>query len=244
MPVDANYQPQSSTSPVRGAYVQPGPGITEQVATLANDAGVSAFAAAGTESLAVLTVQGSAAGTAIPVSGSGLGGGVAQASTTAAQLGTLVQGAVTTNPPTYVTGQTDPLSLTTTGLLRTYGRMYRDAAITAQASAKATSPGALGSVATVTPGTAGMWEVAGTVAIAGTTVATAESHNMQLRQTSTAILTNIPIGVLSTTGSEGAATFGPLVLNLGSSDTVNVVAVGAATTGAIYAAQIVCRLVG
>jgi len=45
--------------------------------------------------------------------------GVAQASTTSGQNGDLVQGAVTTANPTYTTGQTDPLSLTTAGALRT-----------------------------------------------------------------------------------------------------------------------------
>lgn len=44
---------------------------------------------------------------------------VAQASTTSGQSGPLVQGAVTTAAPTYTTGQTDPLSLTTAGALRT-----------------------------------------------------------------------------------------------------------------------------
>lgn len=43
---------------------------------------------------------------------------LAQGSTTAGQSGTLVQGAVTTTAPTYTTGQTSPLSLTTTGALR------------------------------------------------------------------------------------------------------------------------------
>jgi hypothetical protein len=43
---------------------------------------------------------------------------LAQGSTTAGQLGALEMGAVTTAAPTYVTGQTDPLSLTTTGALR------------------------------------------------------------------------------------------------------------------------------
>ena len=43
----------------------------------------------------------------------------AQASTTSGQIGPLVQGAVTTADPTYTTAQTDPLSLHTTGHLRT-----------------------------------------------------------------------------------------------------------------------------
>lgn len=42
-----------------------------------------------------------------------------QSSTTATQIGVLAQGAVTTNAPTYVTGKTNPLSLTTSGALRT-----------------------------------------------------------------------------------------------------------------------------
>jgi hypothetical protein len=46
---------------------------------------------------------------------------VAQASTTASQNGALVQGAVTTGAPTYTTAQTNPLSLTTAGLLRVDG---------------------------------------------------------------------------------------------------------------------------
>lgn len=45
-------------------------------------------------------------------------GGVAQGSTTAGQLGTLVQGAVTTGDPSYTNAQTAPLSLTPAGSLR------------------------------------------------------------------------------------------------------------------------------
>ena len=44
---------------------------------------------------------------------------LAQGSTTSGQSGTLTQGAVTTAAPTYTTGQTNPLSLKTTGDLRT-----------------------------------------------------------------------------------------------------------------------------
>lgn len=44
---------------------------------------------------------------------------VAQGSTTSGQTGQLVQGAVTTAAPTYTTAQTSPLSLDTTGNLRT-----------------------------------------------------------------------------------------------------------------------------
>jgi hypothetical protein len=48
------------------------------------------------------------------------GGTVAQGSTTSGQSGVLSQGAVTTAAPTYTTGQTDPLSLTIFGGLRSY----------------------------------------------------------------------------------------------------------------------------
>lgn len=44
---------------------------------------------------------------------------VAQASTTSGEFGILIQGAVTTAAPSYTNGQTDPLSLTTAGALRT-----------------------------------------------------------------------------------------------------------------------------
>lgn len=47
--------------------------------------------------------------------------GVAQASTTAGELGPLVQGAVTTAAPTYTTATTNPLSLTVAGALRVDG---------------------------------------------------------------------------------------------------------------------------
>ena len=47
--------------------------------------------------------------------------GVAQGSTTAAEIGPLVQGAVTTAAPTYTTATTHPLSLTTAGALRVDG---------------------------------------------------------------------------------------------------------------------------
>ena len=45
--------------------------------------------------------------------------GVAQASTTSGQSGELIQGAVTTGNPTYTTAQTAPISLTTSGAVRT-----------------------------------------------------------------------------------------------------------------------------
>lgn len=44
--------------------------------------------------------------------------GVAQGSVTLGEVGTLIQGAVTTTAPTYTNGQTSPLSLQTDGSLR------------------------------------------------------------------------------------------------------------------------------
>jgi hypothetical protein len=44
-----------------------------------------------------------------------------QGSTTSGQNGVLIQGAVTTTAPTYTTGQTDPISLTTAGAIRVDG---------------------------------------------------------------------------------------------------------------------------
>lgn len=121
---------------------------------------------------------------------------------------------------------------------------YRDGTITAQIGAKAAAPGAAGSVASVTPGTAGIWEISGTVAVSGTTVATADSNNMALNKTSTALLALIPYAVNGTTGAPGVGTFGPVLSSLSATDTVNVTAIGASTASSIYSASIVCRLVG
>src|SRR5216683_1257332 len=101
-----------------------------------------ALGTAGTASADVITVQGAASMTALKVDGSAVtqpvsgtitvsnsfaldasvtGLQVAQASTTSGQKGDLIQAAVTTAAPTYTTGQTNPLSLTTAGALRVDG---------------------------------------------------------------------------------------------------------------------------
>ena len=243
MAVNTSYQAQDPKNPVQGGYIQPGAGVTAAVVTLSDTGGVALTGAAGTGSAAVLTVQGNASGTAIPVSGSGLGGGVAQASTTSGQVGTLIQGAVTTADPSYTTAQTDPLSLTTSGGLRTFSKQYRDSVVTAQASGTSTAPSAAGVIATVTPGTAGIWEVIATISISGTSVIATESNNMGLYQTAGAKLAPIP-AVASTAGFTPVST-APILLNLSNVDTVNVKAIGNATaTTPVYAASIVCRLVG
>jgi hypothetical protein len=121
---------------------------------------------------------------------------------------------------------------------------YRDATVTAQIGGTAAAPTAGTAVATVTPGTAGLWEVSGTIGISGTTVVAADSHNMALNQTATAKIAKIPSPLISTTGAAAVFPFGPVVLNLSAVDTVNVTAVGNATASSVYAAQIICRLVG
>ena len=69
MAVNALYLAQSEDNPVAGGYIQPGAGVTAAIVTLSDTGGVSLTGAAGTGSAAVLTVQGNASGTAIPVSG-------------------------------------------------------------------------------------------------------------------------------------------------------------------------------
>jgi hypothetical protein len=244
MTVNAAYATQDPNHPPVGSYVQPSAGITASVVTLSDTTGVSLTGAAGTGSAAVLTVQGNASGTAIPVSGTGLGGGVAQASTTSGQLGTLIQGAVTTGLPTYTTAQTDPLSLDTSGRARTVGWLYRDSTVTAQASGTQTAPTAGTVIATVTPGTAGIWEVVATISISGTSVVATESNNMGLYQTAGAKLAPI-VYAATTAGTAAPVSTGRILLNLSGVDTVNVKAIGNATaTTPIYAAAVVCRLVG
>jgi len=65
--------------------------------------------------------------------------GLAQGSTTAGQKGPLVQGAVTTAAPAYTTAQTDPLSLTTAGGLRSDIASYGGTATTLGQKAMASS---------------------------------------------------------------------------------------------------------
>ena len=121
---------------------------------------------------------------------------------------------------------------------------YRDAAVTAQISGSVTTPAAGATIATVTPGTAGLWEVLVTASILGTTVAATDSNNMQLMQTATSRLNPMALTVPGTTGAPFQSSYPPVILNLSGADTVNVKAIVLATTGAVYAATIVCRRVG
>jgi hypothetical protein len=121
---------------------------------------------------------------------------------------------------------------------------FRDSFVTVQGGSTATSPSAGGTIVSITPGTAGLWEISGTVAISGTTTVAAESNNMALYQTATARLPLIPFALISTTGAAGSAPIPPVVLNLSAADTVKVQAVGNATSSAVYAASVVARRVG
>ena len=121
---------------------------------------------------------------------------------------------------------------------------YRDATVTAQIGGTAAAPTAGTVVATVTPGTAGLWEVTGHIGYSGTTAVATDSNNMALNQTAVAKIAKIVSPLISTTGAATSFPFGPVILNLSAVDTVNVTAVGNATGSSVYAAQIFCRLVG
>ena len=142
-----------ATQPVSGTFwqaTQPVSGsVTANLGTL-NGAAIASlqpgFGTAGSANANVVSVQGIASGTVLPVSGTvtaNAGSGTmavsaaslplpagaataanqptaaAQGSTTSGQLGGLDQAAVTTAAPSYTNGQTNPLSLTPAGALRT-----------------------------------------------------------------------------------------------------------------------------
>lgn len=121
---------------------------------------------------------------------------------------------------------------------------FRDSVVTAQISSSVTTPAAGATIATVTPGTAGLWEVTVIATILGTTVAATDSNNMELFQTATPRLNPMAITVPGTTGVTFPSTYPGIIMNLSAADTVNVKAIVLATTGAVYAATIVCRRVG
>jgi len=120
---------------------------------------------------------------------------------------------------------------------------YRDSGVTVQVATATTGPAAAAVLATVTPGTAGLWEVTGEISITGTSVVAVESNNAALYQTSTAKLNPIPMPA-TTAGVNPPVAIGPVVLNLSAADTVNIKALANATGTAIYAASIIARRVG
>lgn len=120
---------------------------------------------------------------------------------------------------------------------------FRDSVVTAQGAGTQTGPAAATVIATVTPGTAGLWEIFAEVSVTGTSVVAAESNNVALYQTAAAKINPIPMPA-TTAGVNPPITVGPLVLNLSGADTVNIKALANATATAIYAASIICRRVG
>lgn len=121
--------------------------------------------------------------------------------------------------------------------------LYRDSIVTAIGAGKQTAPTAGTVVATVTPGTAGLWECTVTLAVTGTTVATADSNNFAINQTAAAKMSPVPFPVNGTTGSPSEVVV-TVVLNLSGADTVNVTAIANATASSIYSAAVVARRVG
>lgn len=90
---------------------------------------------------------------------------LAQGSTTSGETGVLMQGAVTTSAPSYTTAQTNPLSLTTAGALRTDASGTNQPVISATSSSSGTiagngniiAVGALGPYAGVVFAISGTW---------------------------------------------------------------------------------------
>ena len=134
-------------------------------------------------------------------------------------------------------------SLAASGSANLQTANYRDSVITVNAGGTAAAPGIGATIATITPGTAGLWEVYGTVGVAGTAiVAQADSNNMQLSQSGTARVS--PILLCATAAAGANVPITPTILNLSASDTVQVLAIRAATAATIYAANLVARRVG
>jgi hypothetical protein len=121
---------------------------------------------------------------------------------------------------------------------------FRDSFVTVQGGSTASAPAAGGTVVSITPGTAGMWEVTGATWVTGTVAAATDSNNMALYQTGTARYSPIPLTITSTTASTAPQQFGNVVLNLSASDTVQVKAIGSATASSVYQATLIARRVG
>lgn len=142
------------------------------------------------------------------------------------------------------TGNALATSLAASGVANLQTANYRDSAVTVQISTVAAAPAAAAVVATITPGTAGLWEISGTLTITGTTVAAADTNNMALYQAAVAKINPLQVVVPSTTGSTQSWPIPTVVLNLSASDTVNVKALAAATASSAYGATLVARRVG
>ena len=146
--------------------------------------------------------------------------------------------------PADPSGNAYVTSLASGGSANLQTSAYRDSVITVNAGGTSAAPGVAGSVATVTPGTAGLWEIYGNLSIIGTTVSLQDSNNMSLAQNGTLRTSPLVFPVTSTTGSTGIVAIPPTILNLGASDVVAVTVIRAATAGSVYSANLVARRVG
>ena len=158
-------------------------------------------------------------------------------STTSGQNGVLTQGATTTAAPTYTTGTTNPLSLTTAGALRT------DASATTQPISGSVS---ISGTPTVTVGNASIavtgtfWQATQPVSLSSTTitgtVAVTESGTWNITNISGTV--SLPTGAstsaLQTTGNTSLSTIAGAILTQGATTTGQTgnLILGAVTTAA------------
>jgi hypothetical protein len=113
-------------------------------------------------------------------------------------------------------------------------------ATSSNSSGVVTSPGAGASIAATSSVSAGVYDVTVTVFITGTT-ATADINNCRLTAAGNSVGRIIaPINGTSGANSNAVTTFR---VNMGSNGTFAVIAVGAGTTGAIYAASVIANRV-
>jgi hypothetical protein len=145
--------------------------------------------------------------------------------------------------PADPSGNAYVTSLSSSGSANLQTANYRDSLVTVNAGGTAAAPGIGATIATITPGTAGLWEIYGTVGVAGATNTLADSNNVQLAQTGSAKISPLCLPVGASVSAASTA-IPATVLNLGASDTVQVLALRAATSGTTYSAALVARRVG
>jgi hypothetical protein len=125
---------------------------------------------------------------------------LAQASTTSGQTGPLVQGAVTTAAPSYTTGKTDPLSLTTAGALRVDG-----SAVTQPVSGTITANAGTGNFAVNVAQIAGSTTSTAATGIQKVGISDSSGSSITLGQTTMA--SSVPV-VIASNQSAVSVTFG------------------------------------
>lgn|GEM_PF-3199834 len=122
--------------------------------------------------------------------------------------------------------------------------LFRDSVPTVQATQARTTPTAGQVICTITPGTAGLWEITGLLEITGVTVAAADSNNMALNQTAAARLSPLMAVVPGVTGMTQPVPLPTVTMQLSAADTVNVTAIALGTTGAVYTVTLIARRIG